>query len=266
MKKKLSGLLLVLILCITTAMPVFAEESQPRLVDNADLLTESEKVELNATLDEISSRQEMDVVVVTVYSLDGKTSTEYADDFYDDNGYGFGESYDGILLLISMEDHDWAISTCGEAIEVFTDAGQEYMTDQFISYLSEEEYKTAFTTYADICDEFITQAKTGEPYDSDNLPKEPFAAGKNLVISLIIGLVAAFIVTGIMRSKLKSVRSEAAASNYMKKDSLKVTNSRDMFLYRHVDRREKPKDNSSSGSSVHTSSSGRTHGGSSGKF
>ncbi len=266
MKKKLSALLLVLILCITTAMPVFAEESQPRLVDNADLLTESEEDALNATLDEISSRQEMDVVVVTTDSLDGKTATEYADDFYDNNGYGFGESYDGILLLVSMADHDWAISTCGYAIDVFTDAGQEYMSDKFVSYLSDEEYEQAFTTYAELCDDFITQAKTGEPYDSDNLPKEPFAAGMNLVISLIIGLVAAFIITAVMRGKLKSVRSQAAAGSYMKKDSLKVTNSRDMFLYRHVDRREKPKDDSSSGSSTHTSSSGRTHGGSSGKF
>ena len=41
----------------------------PRLVDRADLLSELEEEELEARLDEISERQQADVVVVTVNSL-----------------------------------------------------------------------------------------------------------------------------------------------------------------------------------------------------
>ena len=41
----------------------------PRLVDRADLLSELEEEELEARLDEISERQQADVVVVTVKSL-----------------------------------------------------------------------------------------------------------------------------------------------------------------------------------------------------
>lgn len=53
----------------------------PRLVDRADLLSELEEEELEARLDEISERQQADVVVVTVNSLDGKSAQDYADDF-----------------------------------------------------------------------------------------------------------------------------------------------------------------------------------------
>ena len=49
--------------------------SSPRLVDRADLLSELEEEELEARLDEISERQQADVVVVTVNSLDGRVCT-----------------------------------------------------------------------------------------------------------------------------------------------------------------------------------------------
>ncbi|WP_449077534.1 hypothetical protein [Ruminococcus sp.] len=52
----------------------------------------------------------------------------------------------------------------------------------------------------------------------------------------------------------------------MKRGSLNVTESRDLFLYKTFTRTAKPKNNSSSGSSTHTSSSGSTHGGGGGKF
>jgi uncharacterized protein len=80
-----------------------------------------------------------------------------------------------------------------------------------------------------------------------------------------VGLLFAFIITGIMKGKLKSVRYQPAATSYVRKDSLNIAVSKDLFLYRKVDRRAIPKNNSS-GSSTHRSSSGRTHGGSSGKF
>jgi len=63
-----------------------------------------------------------------------------------------------------------------------------------------------------------------------------------------------------MKGQLKSVRFKSAASDYTKAGSMNVTESRDLFLYRTVSRREKPRENSG-GSSTHTSSSGRSHGG-----
>ena len=238
-----------------------------RVVDLADLLDNSEEADLLSMLDEISNRQELDVVVVTVNTLDGKTPMDYADDFYDYNGYGFGENRDGVLLLVSMEDRDWWISTSGYGIFAFTDAGIEYISEKFLSDLSNDDYSEAFTKYAKLCDEFITQAKTGEPYDTNNLPKESFDVFTSLLISLVVGILVSLIVTGKMKGKLKTVRMQPAAEEYVRNGSMLVTESSDLFLYSHVDRRVKSKDNDSGGgSSTHTSSSGSSHGGGGGKF
>ena len=131
-----------------------------------------------------------------------------------------------------MEDNDWYISTHGYGITVFTDAGIQYIGEQIKENLSGGDFSGAFDKFVGLCDDFITKARTGDPYDS----------------------------------QLKTVRFQAAAGNYMKRGSLNVTESRDLFLYKTFTRTAKPKNNSSSGSSTHTSSSGSTHGGGGGKF
>lgn len=261
MKKIVLVFLLALVICALSVNMVFA--ASPRLVDEARLLTSSERSELISLLNEISERQNMDVVIVTVDSLDGKSPRAYADDYYDYHGY----RADGVLLLIAMDSRDRYISTSGYGITALTDAGISYMEDRFVGDLSDGDYASAFATYAELCDDFITQAKNGNPYDRGNLPKAAFPWGRNILISVVIGFVIAFIATAIMRSKLKSVRSKSGAADYIKQGSFHVTNANDLFLYRRVTRRARPKDSGSGGgSSTHRSSSGRSHGGGGGKF
>lgn len=272
MKKSILTVLFALLLCMTAAIPAFAASDLPRVVDNAGLLTESEESALLSKLDEISKRQQADIVVVTADTLGGKTPMDYADDFYDYNGYGYGDERDGILLLISMDERDWYISTHGFAITAITDAGREYISEMFVNDLSMGDYAVSFTNFARLCDNFITQAKSGEPYDVDNLPKEPFEPILNLATAFAIAFIIALISTGIMKGQLKTVHSQTAAEGYMKQDSMKLTRKSDLFLYQKVDRSKKAESSSpdspnrSGGSQTHTSSSGATHGGGGGKF
>lgn len=262
MKKRLFGILFVILLCLSFSVPAFAQRNMPLLFDNADLLTDSEESTLLSKLETISKNQQMDIVIVTANDLYGETPRDYADDFYDFNCY----AEDGVLLLVSMEYSDWYISTSGYGITAVTDAGREYMAEQFVDDLSDGNYYDAFVTYADLCNEFINQARNGDPFDADDLPKEDFNYARSLLVSFGIGLVAAFVVTGSMKGKLKTVHRQAEATDYVKTGSMKVTQSRDLFLYKHIDRRVKPKESNSGGSRTHTSSSGRTHGGGGGKF
>ncbi len=276
-KKKIVTVLLTLLMGIAfaisteSAVTVDAAGDLMRIADWADLLSDSEEAELSDKLDEISERQQVDVVVVTVDSLEGASAMDYADDVYDYNSYGFGEEHDGILFLISMEERDWYISTSGFGITAVTDAGREYMAEKFLPSLSDGEYSEAFRIFAEQCDNYITQARTGEPYDVDNVPTEPFSHVGALLIAVVAGFLIALIVTGIMRLGLHSVYSRSAADSYMKKGSLRITREHELFLYKNVTRTEKPKessssDNNSGGSVTHTSSSGKTHGGGGGKF
>lgn len=263
MKKRIAPLLFVLMLMAVMVMPVLAAE-QPLLVDQAGLLSDYEAKQLEADLEQLSHQWQLSVVIVTTDSLYGKTPRAYADDFYDENSYGWGADHDGVLLLVSMEDRDWYISTCGYGIRAFTDAGIDYIGQQIVPTLSDGDYAGAFEEFIGLCDDFITQAKAGKAYDSHNLPKEPFRIGFSLSLSLIIGLAVGLITAFVLKGQLKSVRKQHTAVQYVQPGSLRLTETGEFFLYHTISKVEKPKDNGGSG--THFSSSGRSHGGGGGKF
>ena len=107
MKRKLFTLMLIL--CLVAGLSLTAYASSNHLVDDAGLLTDTEAANLEAKLSQISDRHNVDIVIVAVDSTDGKSPMDFADDYYDYNGY----RADGILLLVSMEDSDWWVSTAG---------------------------------------------------------------------------------------------------------------------------------------------------------
>ena len=269
MKRKIITIIVSLIFCMTLALPAAAmdgEEHPPRLVDEAELLTDEEESSLADKLDTVSDKWQCDVAIVTVDSLGSKTVTEFADDYFDYNGYGYGDNDDGIMLVISMESRDWAITTHAFGIEAFTDAGQEFIMNKVIPPLGNESYSSAFSIFADQCDVFLEKARAGEPYDSHNLPKESHAKLYILWIipCLIAGAIVAFVLTIKEKKSLKSVMKKAGAREYIGK--VKLNEKHDKFLYRNLDKVLIHDDDDDSGSSTHVSSSGETHGGSSGKF
>lgn len=272
MKRRIASLILTVMLCLIAVAPIYlraesvsGDSQLSRLVDNAELLSSAEEEKLLGKLDKISESLKFDIVVVTTDSLFGKTPTAYADDFYDENGYGYGDSKDGVLLLVSIEDRDWYITTTGFGITAITNAGKDYISDEFTPYLSDGEYYEAFEKYADLCEKFVVKAEKGEPYDIGNMPKEPFGI-KYLFGAIAAGVVISLIIVLIMKGQLKTVRRQAAANSYVVPGSMKLTKEKDLFLFANVSKVQRPKNNSSGGSSTHTGSSGTTHGGGGGKF
>ena len=275
MKKQIWMILLAVLLVLSKAGAVSAEETRtipaerllPRLVDEVDLLTEEEENSLLEKLDEISLRQDCDVVIAVVSGLEGSTAMEYADDFYDYNGYGMGSERDGILLLVSMEERDWWISTCGYGITAFTDAGMKYMSEKFLPELSDGNYLQAFEKFAGLCDDFITQAKTGEPYDRGNLPAEPFNPFW-IFVDLVIGFGMGYVIAFRKKENLRTVRKKVIAEDYTLPGSFVLTVNSDRYVRKYTTSQviKSDSESDSSGRSTHTSSSDTTHGGTGGKF
>lgn len=241
----------------------FEPEQLFRLSDFAGLLSVAESEKLLAQLDEVSENQKCDVVVITIDSLEGYTAQEFADDAFD--YFGYGVKKDGVILLISVEDRDWAISTHGFGIRAVTDRGQEYIMDKILPDLGDDNYFKALSAFAALSDDFLTQARTGDPFDG-HLRKTAGYIALIIGFALAFALIITWIIMRLMKAKLKSVHSQALAHEYIRKGSFRVTGNREMFLYSHVDRYEKARDTNDGGSSTHNSSSGETHGGSSGKF
>lgn len=274
MMKRLIILCCAVILVLSCALPTLAHEGFTsdyyRLIDMAGLLDDAQYSDLLGQLDELSERQQFDVTIFTEESYSGYDGydnvTDFADDAYDAFGFGYGENYDGVILVIVMDTHDLYLSTSGYGITVVTDAGREHLFDEIKGYFSSGDYYTGFSTFIALMDDYIDQAKSGEPYDIRNLPRDPFSKGW-ILISLVVGFIFALIVVNSMKAKLKTVRPALAAGKYVRENSMNITLSRDLFLYRNISRTKKSSsDSSSGGSSTHTSSSGNTHGGGGTKF
>ena len=96
--------------------------SSDNVIDTLNYLTQEEVNSLQSTIEEIQDSKNLDLVVVITDNVEGKTSRDYADDYYDYNGYGLDSSYSGALLLVNMYDRETWISTTGRAIDILTDA------------------------------------------------------------------------------------------------------------------------------------------------
>ena len=291
MKRVLSVLLILLLLpslallCAaeTPLTVVGAEDVKSYVIDFGELLSDEEEARLDQKAAEISGRQGMDLVILTVDDLDGKSAMAYADDYFDYNGYGQGTERSGLLLLLSMADRDWWISTRGSAIQAFTDDGIQYVFDKAKSDISTGYYAEGFDRFLDTADtmmsayngtlseealdEFQTDFNQFAGYNQEPVRQKPGIV-KTTVIALIAGFVLAFIPSSFLRSELKSVRSNYSASNYRRPDSMHLDRNRDIYLYANTTSRviETQRSSGGGGSSTHISSSGATHGGGGGKF
>ena len=255
-----------------------------RVVDLAGVIDSNTLAELNRMADEVSEKYACDVDVVFVRSLDGKYVVSYADDFYDYNGYGYGEDKDGILLLVSVGDREFAETTQGYGATAFTDYGlQQYIEPNFTRYLinGRDDWAGAARQFITDAGELLRQAKEGTPYDyhyydnpvvveHEKKTVKDVAPGAAL-ISAIIGFFSGGIPAGAMKRKMKSVEKNYGAGNYAR-GGLQMRRSEDRFLYSNVHRTPIPREEhrtgggGGGGSSMHFSSSGHSHGGSHGKF
>jgi len=197
-------------------------------------------------------------VIVTTPSFGDKSAQEYADDYFDYNGYGQGKNYDGILLLFSEAEWYYHISTSGKAILCFTDADLEMLEDAIIGLLRNREYYKAFNVFADKCDKRL-----------DDYRSETIIGGVIYgVASLLIGMLFAAIKGGKYKKELISVVAKGNADDYIAPKGLELTAKSDVFVTSSVSKTyiSTSSGGGGGGSSTHTSSSGRSHGGRGGRL
>ena len=134
--KKFLALLLLLLLCVS---PTLAE--QPRVIDEADVLTANDEARLEQAIALIRQEHQFDVVLLTKTSIDGKVPRYYAADYYDYGGYGYNDTHDGIILLLvtgaSVGDRDYTIVMTGRGEKIF---------NYDVVYGIEEDILPAFST------------------------------------------------------------------------------------------------------------------------
>lgn len=192
-----------------TAMAQEPAEHPGRIADNAKILTYTEQNNLEKKADEIAGQYGMDVAVVTVKKLGIKNVQKEAENIFNEEGYGAGEGKDGILLLVDIEGRDWAITTHGSAIDLFTDYRLKEIGDRMLIHLGDDQYFDAFDTYLHDVEVYL-EDRDGQSGEA----AEGAAAGEENGIS--DGAISGAIDSAIEAGKEK--QEEAAKEEAMKSE------------------------------------------------
>lgn len=147
-----------------------------------------------------------------------------------------------------------AIIAVGASIPAFADSdfytaendapvlltAQEAQADTALDIISDDSATVTLS------DNYNTAAinETGDTEDDDS-DKAPVATRDIIIavcISVVVGIIIGFIGSGIMKSKLTSVRYQSGAADYVVPDSFKLNDSRDIYLYSTVTKTERSTD------------------------
>lgn len=248
--------------------------------DYLNYITDSEKVELQKSIDSVVKDYNLEVVIVITNNTEGKSSMAFADDFYDNKGYGVGSDLSGILMLINMDKRETWISTMGKAIDIFTDSRISDMNNNVTKELKKKEYYEACKTFIKDVKNYAnmgipegqssvdtstdTSTDTGAVYTETTYVQKVFKMIKFFPIyigALIISIIATIVASLSSKGKV-TINSQTYEGG-----SFVLSNTKDDFI-REATTMVKIQSSSNNGSksSTHSSSSGKSHGGGGGSF
>ena len=260
MKKRAIGLLLALLAALALCGSVSAVASGAELdyvTDDAGILTEVETQKLETMAERVSQAYGVGVYIVTLgdyeeFEIGTVYETTYT--IYHEYNMGEGEDRDGIMLLLSMAERDWAMFCYGEQSEyAFDEYGQEQLEEVFLDDFADNNWYNGFADYIKTCSDDLEQAAQGKPVRRSKVVPVLIAVGGSLFL--------AFLALGLIWLPMKNVRAKSTANHYISGE-LNLTESSDRFTHR-TETRRKIESKSSGGSRSHSGGGGS---GRSGKF
>ena len=298
--KKIKGIMICLLICtflVMGSMAVWADQTgavsgQPRVFDQAGLFSETEIIQLEEKIAQCRKSTKMDVVIVSAYADGERSAEEYADDYYDYGGFGVGKKASGVLLLYYMDGPgqpggECYISTAGTMINMLTDERIESILDDVYGDLGNRDFAGATEHFLEDVKAYVKEGVESGQYTYDRDTGEIVRYHSIRLYEVAIAMVIAGILAG-------SVCLDIKKRYAMKQSSREVSNSLqayradcafhfsvagDKMVNKDVRSVPIPRNTSSgsggrghSGSSsagrstIHTSSSGSSHGGGGRRF
>lgn len=237
MKRIISVLIaLYLTVLLMGSMSAFAD-ARPYVFDEADLLSDAEEANLVAFASDITAEYPINVYVVTVNDfrdLGAFNAYDAAKQYYTSHDLGYGDARDGMMLLLSMDDRDYALVAYGDyATTNLTDYGRQKLSEEFLDDFRHNDWYGGFEDYYKVAKDYLYEAKTNRPVDV--YPKDPPDPKKvrslGAFISLLLGYPAAALTGMGMKSKLRSVKAASSANQYLNAGSVNFSDRSEVFTH-----------------------------------
>lgn len=248
----------------TEAEPTDApiEATMNYVLDFAELLGYDEWHTLENYASAISAQYGCGVYVVTVedYTAYGPDIETVVESTYHQLELGEGRESDGVLLMLSISDRDFATFAYGQQGEyAFSSYALKQMEQYFLDDFAENDWCGGFSDYLDTCREYLALAENGKPVRANPWP--------NVALMVLLALAIALGICLILKQKMKSVSKKVEANAYVTAGKLKLTQQQDLYTHSIENRTEIKSGNSGSTGSSSGSFSGSSGGhGRSGKF
>ena len=246
MKKLLFILLIIAAMTALLAAPALAADLDS-VTDAAGLLSGEEWDQLETMAESVSEQYGCGVYIVTVQDYRMLEDTDVqtcAEDLYLYYNLGVGEDQNGILLLLSMEDRDYALVAYGQSAHyAFTDYGKDYLDDKFLDNFRNNDWYGGFYDYVVTAREMLAEAAAGTPIDdySGDEDYQPMSRGQRTllgtVIGFVVGLIASAVTCGAFKSQMKNAQKAVGAANYIASDrGVRLNDQYDRFTHQTVHR------------------------------
>jgi uncharacterized protein len=215
---------------------------KPRVFDEAELLSASEKDSLQVELDKISSEFDADFIVVTKKKLNGMSIQSFANKFFEEHGNKEGS---GAIIAISMAERDINFTAFGKIYDQ-----QKRRLDKVRAsigkYMTAQRYHQGFMHFAEQV-------------------RPPGFFGKMIIIAgywqpWVFALVLTVIVVGFLAYNHKGAIT-VGSSTYAVPGAFNLISSEDRYLRTTTTKTKVTSSKSSGGGG-----GSRSSGGSSGKF
>jgi len=121
----------------------FHDVNASRVVDDADIFTDEEEARMEERVGEIRKELDRDIVIYTNKSACGLDHSIMAADFYDFNGYGCGDDFEGVCLYVCMDPEDrgwWVACTGPDTKGLYTEDIANDIDDALFDYMVDGEY------------------------------------------------------------------------------------------------------------------------------
>lgn len=234
--------LLIMLLMLLT-LPVQASEYR-FVFDEAYLLSSNEAEELDRTAAEISTRYNCGVYIVSLYDYTeyGSDVRSAAEKFFLTHDLGLGSDENGVLLMLSMLERDYALIAHGDVgNRAFTDYGKDILSEEFLDDFRYDSWAAGFADYIDVSEELLYAESIGTPVDV----RQGSGMGMTLIMVLLIPALIAGIACGVMAASMKTAKRKTNANDYSK--AVQITGHHDRFITRTVVRQKIESSSSSSG-------------------